>query len=337
MADVTEIKPVSRIGYDLPVVPMAVYRFDGQGNVEELPADARTSERTSAQEFIVVAGNSGTPEFRLWLKQHLGEAHAETMTAPDARARCTVVDDRATLVLRVARRDSDPDDIKRQPLTVWIEKGRIIIASRAHLPELFGIAQWQQSHHAPTSPADFVARMGLRAADRLEPLVEHVGDVLDDLEDQIIDGKIPELTLRLTRVRRTIIALRRMIWPQRDVLNTLEIEDLSFFTEWDRARLREATARTTRLGEELQSLTERAALVHEQIIDARGEQMNRTMLILAAVTVVAMPMTVVSGLLGMNVAGIPFAQNPEGFWFVVIGLAAVGTAMVWFMRTRRWL
>lgn len=65
--------------------------------------------------------------------------------------------------------------------------------------------------------------------------------------------------------------------------------------------------------------------------------MNRTMLVLTAATVIAMPMTVVSGLLGMNVSGIPFAQNPEAFWFVVLGLAAGGALMVWFMRTRKWL
>ncbi len=54
---------------------------------------------------------------------------------------------------------------------------------------------------------------------------------------------------------------------------------------------------------------ERAALIHEQVLDTRAEQMNRTMLVLTAATVIAMPMTVVSGLLGMNVAGIPFSQN----------------------------
>ncbi|MEO8883023.1 MAG: CorA family divalent cation transporter [Devosia sp.] len=335
MTDDVETKPVSRIGYDLPVVPMTGYFFDSKGNVAEVSVE-EASKPPAGKGFYAVAGNSGTPEFRLWLKGHLGEAHADTMTAPDAGARCTVVDDRATLVLRVARRDADPDDIKRQPLTVWIEKGRIIIASRAHLPEIFGLEQWKQSHHAPISPADFVARMGLRASDRLEPVVEHVGDVLDDLEEQIIAGHIPELTAKLTRVRRTIIALRRMIWPQRDVLNTLEIEDLSFFSEWDRARLREATARTTRLGEELQSLAERAALVHEQIIDARGERMNGIMLVLTSVTVIAMPMTVVSGLLGMNVASLPL-QSPGGFWFVVAGLAVLGVGMIWFMHARKWL
>ena len=225
---------------------MTVYRFDGKGNVEEVAADQADATPTG-KAFLAITGNSGTPEFRMWLKQHLGDPHADTMTAPDAHARCTVFDDRATLVLRVARREADPDDIRRQPLIVWLEKGRIIIASRAHLPELFGLEQWKVSHHAPLSIADFVARMGLRAADRLEPIVEHIGDVLDELEEVIIEDKTPELSKKLSRVRRTIIALRRMIWPQRDVLNTLEIEDLSYFSDWDKARLREATARTTRL------------------------------------------------------------------------------------------
>ncbi|WP_410175186.1 CorA family divalent cation transporter, partial [Nodularia spumigena] len=54
-----------------------------------------------------------------------------------------------------------------------------------------------------------------------------------------------------------------------------------------------------RLGDELQALSERAVLVHEQILDTRAEQMNQTMLVLAAVTVVFMPLTVISGMLGM--------------------------------------
>ena len=89
-----------------------------------------------------------------------------------------------------------------------------------------------------------------------------------------------------------------------------------FFTTRDRVRLREAAARCARLGDELQSLSERAVLVHEQILDTRAEQMNKTMLVLTAVTVIFMPLTVISGILGMNVAGIPFADEPWAFWGV---------------------
>ena len=102
-------------------------------------------------------------------------------------------------------------------------------------------------------------------------------------------------------------------------------------------RLREAGSRTARLGDELQALSERAVLVHEQILDTRAEQMNRTMLILAAVTVVLMPLTVISGILGMNLAGIPFSDNPHAFWIVSGALTVIGVGIYLWMHKRKWL
>ncbi|HZY68137.1 MAG TPA: CorA family divalent cation transporter, partial [Devosia sp.] len=116
-----------------------------------------------------------------------------------------------------------------------------------------------------------------------------------------------------------------------------EIEDLSFFSPRDRVRLREAASRSARLGDELQALSERAVLVHEQILDSRAEQMNKTMLLLTAVTVILMPLTVISGVLGMNVAGIPFAESPHAFWVVSALLATIGAGLFLLMRRVKWL
>jgi zinc transporter len=314
----------------------AVYKFDGKGNVEEIPWEGGHIE-PPARGFQLIAGSLSSPEFKAWLQEHLDPHAAEGLTATDQHTRCTVIDDRALLVLRIVRSKADPDQLSRQTMAIWIEKNRVVIASRLAITELVNVVQWQKSKHAPLSPADLIARMGTRAADRIEPLVEHLGDTLDGIEEEMMSEKSDESRQKLTRLRRSLINLRRVLWPQRDVLNTLEIEDLSFLTPRDRARLKEASARSARLGDELQVLAERAALIHEQVLDTRAEQMNKTILVLTAATVVAMPMTVVSGLLGMNVAGIPFSQNPEAFWFVVIGLAVVGTGIVWFMRSRKWL
>ena len=105
----------------------------------------------------------------------------------------------------------------------------------------------------------------------------------------------------------------------------------------NRTRLRESSSRLERLGNELQALSERAVLVHEQIVDTRAEQMNKTMLLLTAVTVILMPMTVISGLLGMNVAGIPWAEQPWTFWAVIGLFVLIAGGLFAWMRTRRWL
>ena len=316
---------------------LTIVVFDGRGGVRRL-ADAEEADYVvPARGFALITGNSRAPEFKVWLKQSIGVFNADILTVPSTRTRCTVLGDKAMVVLRVARPGAEPEDVGRQLMSLFLEKGRVIIASELNIVEFLGISQWQQTHHAPVSPADLVARLALRAADRMEPLVERMGDNLDDVEEELLTGRRREIGARLARLRRTLISLRRLIWPQRDVLTTLEIEDLSFFTARDRVRLREAAGRTARLGDELQSLSERAVLVHEQILDTRAEQMNQTMLVLAAVTVVFMPLTVISGALGMNVAGIPFADHPAAFWVVCGGLVGLATGLVMWMKKQKWL
>lgn len=316
--------------------PMVFISFDGKGGVARVP-DGEPAPVAPPKGFVLVSGNARSPEFKVWLKNEIGAFNADQLTVPSVRSRCIVFDDKAMVVLRVVRPGASPDDIGRQLMSLLIEKGRVIIASELNIPEFLGITQWQQTHHAPMTSADLVARLGLRAADRLEPLIERMGDALDDIEEALMTERMADSRARLSGLRRTIISFRRLIWPQRDVLNTLEIEDLSFFSVRDRGRLREAAARSARLGDELQALSERAVLVHEQILDTRAEQMNRTMLVLAAVTVVFMPLTVISGMLGMNVSGIPFADNPFAFWIVVAVLAAIGGSTMLFMRIKHWL
>lgn len=325
----TKPDPAAKNGKMIAIV------FDGRGGVKRLEDDA--SPVVPVKGFLLVSGNSKSPEFKVWLKNEIGAFNADVMSVPSLRARCTVIEDKAMIVLRVARPGADPEDVGRQLLSLFIEKGRVIIGSELNLPEFLGIGQWQQSHHAPVTPADLVARLGLRAADRLEPLIERLGDNLDGVEELLLSEKFGDVRTKLSRLRRTLISFRRLVWPQRDVLNTLEIEDLSFFNARDRARLREASARSARLGDELQALSERAVLVHEQILDSRAEQLNRSLLFLAAVTAIFMPLNLLTGLLGMNVAGIPAADHPWAFFGVIGGVTLLAAITMLWLRYKKWI
>jgi zinc transporter len=106
----------------------------------------------------------------------------------------------------------------------------------------------------------------------------------------------------------------------------MEIEELEWLAERDRSRLREAAERVTRLGEELDAIRDRAQVVHDQIMDERAEKMNRNMLILSVVTAVFLPLGLVTGLLGINVGGIPGEQSEFAF-LVVCGLLVMLAAL----------
>ncbi len=314
----------------------AVLIFDGKGGMVRHQPGAEHPTLPPGG-FKLVVGNSKGPEFKLWLKSELGEHNAALLTSSGSRSRCSVMDDRALVILRVVRPGAEPHDVGRQFLTIWIEKSRVIIASELNILDFLGLARVEQAEYAPTTPADLIARLALRATDRLEPLIEMLGDRLDEVEESLITHRTEKAQDNLEQLRRTLIGFRRLIWPQRDALTTLEIEDLSFFSDRDRLRLRESAMRTARIGDELQALSERAVLVHEEIIDDRAEQMNKAMLVLAAVTVIFSPLTLLTGLLGMNVSGIPFAENGAAFWIVCAVVLAMGLGALWLMRRRHWL
>lgn len=317
---------------------MSVVIFDGRGGVRRLTDEEEAQPYAAPPKgFVLIAGSARSPEFKVWLREELGDFNSDMLSVPSTRTRCVVLEDKAMVVLRVPRPNASPEDVGRQLLSLWLEKGRVIVSSELNITEFLGVTQWQQSHHAPLSPADLVARLGLRAADRMEPLIERLGDSLDTIEEHLMAERTGEVRSKLAHLRRNLISFRRLIWPQRDVLNTLEIEDLSFFSPRDRIRLREASSRSARLGDELQALSERAVLVHEQILDTRAERMNKTMLLLTAVTVILLPLTVISGVLGMNVAGIPFADNPHAFWVVAGLLGIIGLGLYVLMRRVKWL
>lgn len=323
--DISAQKPVSEVG--------TLLVFDGKGGAVHVQASAAAADPPPGG-FVVVAGNARSPDFKIWLRNELGEFSAGLLTATSSRARCTVLDHQALFMFRVVRPGAAPEDVGRQIMTLLLEGSRVIIASEISIVDLLGMAGAEPSRHAPVSPADLVARLSFKVTDRLEPLIEVLGDRLDEIEETLITHRTERAQDRLEQLRRTLISIRRLVWPQRDALSALEMADLPFLSDRDRLRLREASLRTARIGDELQSLSERAVLVHEEIIDERSEQMNHTMLLLAAVTVVFSPLTLITGLLGMNVAGIPFADHAGAFWLVCAGLVAVLGGIVWWMRRR---
>ena len=101
--------------------------------------------------------------------------------------------------------------------------------------------------------------------------------------------------------------------------------------------LREAADRFARMAEELEAVRERAALLHEQLTDLRAEIVDRRSLAIAVVAFIFLPLTFITGLLGMNVEGIPFAQRDWAFWGV-FGLCFLIAVIVlgWF-AVRQWL
>jgi len=312
------------------------YRFDGHGKSARVdPDEACRAGPIMETGFLWAHVPRETDEgqdflWRLGLDSHIVDA----LTAQETRPRCTVHGDGVLLILRGVNLQpgAEPEDMIS--VRFWIEHGRIIGAGRRTLHAIEDLIDALARGQAPSTPGEFIARLALRLADRAEPAVSDLNEALDDLEEAAIEGDVtPAKRKDLPRIRQKAIALRRFMLPQRDALTTMEIEDLDWLADRDRSRLREAAERVTRLGEELDAIRDRAQVVHDQFIDQRAEAMNRNMLILSVVTTIFLPLGLVTGLLGINVAGIPGAESNHAF-LVVCGLLAVIAAVQFYLVRR---
>jgi zinc transporter len=144
------------------------------------------------------------------------------------------------------------------------------------------------------------------------------------------------LRTELNKLRRVIIALRRYLAPQRDALSRMMNIKVGWMSERDILHLREEADRVTRYVEDLDAARERAAITQEELGNRLSEQLNTRMYVLSVVAAIFLPLGFLTGLFGINVGGIPMAENPQGFIDILLLLLLISGIQVLLFRWRRW-
>nr|WP_246519848.1 zinc transporter ZntB [Ancylobacter lacus] len=318
---------------------VTAWAFDGEGGGRRIGwREIRAQERT-AKGFIWVHLQLLQGRQQPWLLHEAGvdPGIADSLVAEETRPRCALFEHGAFLNLRGINLMpySLPDEM--HSLRIWVEPHRIISVRKRQLSALADLEDAFARGRMPRTPGEFIADTSMRLVERMDTVVNTLAEQADELEELVMDAMLTSLGPKVSEVRRIAIILRRYIAPQREALNHFALEDADWLAARDRHRLREAADRVTRFAEELDSVRDRAAVIHDQMVERRAEQMNRSMLILAGVTAVFAPLTLVTGLLGMNVGGIPAAESPSGFWIVTAMVVAMGVGMAALMRWIRWI
>ena len=327
----------AELGSARPLPDVISFRLDGQGGAQEIAPDEAIAAdfRPGDKGFIWLhmrRNDPGTPARLASLG--LDPIVLQGLTAEETRPRCTVHGDGILLILRGVNLTpgAEPEDMVS--IRLWLEGQRIIGIWVRPLHAVGDLLDAIGRGQAPVSPGEFVSKLVLRVTDRAEPAVSTLNEEIDELEEDILDPGTEESRFVLSDIRRRAILLRRYMIPQRDALTTLEIEDLPWLHERDRTRLREAAERVTQLGEELDAIRDRAQVVHDLLVAERADRMNQRMLVLSIVAAIFLPLSLITGLLGINVGGIPGASEPVAFWVVVVVLVGLGAVLyAWF----RWL
>ncbi len=230
---------------------------------------------------------------------------------------------------------AEPEDMVA--LRVWVRPGLVVSLRRFKVFAVQAIRESVEAGQRMPSEACFMGELIEGLTDRLADTVDRLEDQIDAMEERSLGRDSGPIRKELTELRRDVIGYRRFLSPQRDAIGRLLGLSPDWLDEEARAQIGEAAQDLTRVIEMLDSVRDRSALLQEELANRASEEMNRAMYVLSIVGAIFLPLGFLTGLLGINVGGIPGSDSGIGFavvCLIVIGIIAVQLAifrrMGWF-------
>lgn len=259
----------------------------------------------------------------------------DALCTAETRPKAIQFGDGMLVYLRGINRNPDADPQDMVSLRLWITKDRVISARRKdrQLLSIQDTKQQLEKGYVPSSPLDLMLNIITKIADRISETV----DVLDEdlTEFEALDKSEKQDRLKLSMVRRQAAAIRRYLAPQRDALDAIYRFNKSLSQE-QAFELRDQTDRMTRYVEDLDLAKERAMVLQDELRNRIAEQQGMRMYVLSLVTAVFLPLSFLSGVFGMNVAGLPGTEEPQAFNYLALSMALLAVALLVTMLWKKW-
>ena len=275
---------------------------------------------------------------KIWLEQQheLDPVVVDALLNEETRPRATPVNDGMLIALRGVNLapNSNPEDMVS--VRLWLTKDRVISTRHRRLLSMADIDNELASGQGPATPTQLVVELTDRLISRMNHTIENIEDKVFAIEENVLASKSYALRNDIAGIRRQIIALRRYLAPQKEAMMQLMNERLGLFSTNEKIQLRETTDQLTRLIEDLDSLRDRAAVTQEELSSHLAEQMNNRMYMLSIVAAIFLPLGFLTGLLGVNVGGIPGADNGYAFALFNLLLVLIISLQVWIFKKNNW-
>jgi zinc transporter len=317
---------------------ICAYVLDGQGGGRKV-GWSDIASWTPDHGVLWVHLDRSVADSQQWLREASGldPLVVEALLADETRPRSLAVGDGLLVNLRGVNLNpgADPEDMIA--VRLWLDRSLVISTRARFLMAAKDIADDVVASRGPKDAGDFLVQIAGRLVARMGPVLDQLDDAVDALEDELVTTGRRAIRHRLGEVRRETIGLRRYLAPQREAMTRLQAEDAEWLGPAHKARLREVTDRVLRYVEDLDAVRERAAVVQDELMSRASDQMNQRVYVLTLVAAVLLPLDFVTGLLGVNMGGMPGTDSPQAFLVVCLILAVLAGGQIWLLRRFKWI
>ena len=314
------------------------YLLDGQGGGRDL-SWPEIEDWNAAKGCLWLHFDYTDAAAQNWIRYQSGleSIISQALLTEETRPRVAAIEDGLLIALRGVNLnpDSNPEDMVS--IRLWADKNWVISTRKRKLLSTQDVLAKLQRGSGPKDTADLIVQLTDSIVWRMSDTVGVLEDKMAELEDGSLSEDRSTLRFELATLRRQTISLRRYLSPQREALARLLVEKVSWLDLDNQMKIREVSDRLIRHLEDIDSVRERAAVTHEELLSRISEQLNERMYVLSILSAIFLPLGFFTGLLGINVGGIPGAENPNSFMIFVGILIVIVFFQLWLFKRKKWL
>lgn len=314
--------------------------LDGGGKARAISwEDAQGWTPAHHEEVLWLHLQRSCPGLEDWLKfkLHLSEPTAELLVSDMTRPRAFREGDALVATLRDLNFNpgAEPEDMISMQL--WSDGQRVLTLRRAPQQSPNEIRDQLDRGTGPHDAGAMITQIAELMIDHLSGAVIDINAAIDRLEDNEEDLAMEERAREIAEIRRDCLALQRHVSPQHEALQQISRDAPAWFEEHDRREIAESIARLRRHLDDI-NISKESAVVLQDELRARAQAIGQEATYkLGVIGGVFLPLTFFTGLLGSNVAGIPWADEPWAFWGVVAACLVITLAILAVFHRRRWI
>ena len=270
-------------------------------------------------------------------KSDIDPIAVDALLSEITRPRTTILNNSVLLALRGINLNpnSDPEDMIS--IRLYINENIIISTKKRDLFSVSDILEYLKQGDGPKNSSEFLIELTHRLTHRMEDYISDLEDRASSLEELSIESSNASLRTSISQIKRESISLKRYLSPQKEAIYKLYNQKISWLVEYDKIPLREINHRLIKYIEDLDSIKDKISLVQEEISNNLSEQLNQRMYVLSIISAIFLPLGLLTGLLGVNVGGIPGSQNSFSFSIFAVSLVFIVAIQLYIFKKKRWL
>jgi magnesium transporter len=243
------------------------------------------------------------------------------------------------MVVHGVRYDAEHDEFKTHELNVFLGASYLVTFHTYHSRSI-DYAKENVRRHPPLMARgmDFVLHQIIdRVIDNYFPKLEIIENKIDELESDLIADARPELVTRIFELRRAVANLRRVATQEREMVVQISRGDFPFISEKAQVYFRDVYDHLFRVVEGADTHRETLNVMVQVYVSMVSNQLNHTMRVLTLIATVMLPLTVITGIYGMNFDFMPELHWKIGYPLVLAVMGVVSVLMLTYFRRRNWL